>query len=166
MTDTTARFALPLLQPGQAQKEMFHNAAIAGLDLVAQPGVVAAGVDTPPIALEVGQCWIVGSAPTGDWDGQANTLAGWGADGWRFGAPFEGMAEWVIGDALVARFRDGGWAIGTETATVLKLDGDQVVGARQPAIAEPSGGATIAAESRATLASILAALRTHGLIGT
>ena len=26
MTDTeTARWALPLLQPGQAQKEMFHN---------------------------------------------------------------------------------------------------------------------------------------------
>lgn len=32
MTDTSARFALPLILPGQAQKEIFHNEALALLD--------------------------------------------------------------------------------------------------------------------------------------
>ncbi|HEX4695728.1 DUF2793 domain-containing protein [Sphingomonas sp.] len=164
MTDTTPRFAFPLLQAGQAQKEMFHNEAIAGLDLVAQPGVVAAGVDTPPSAPESGQSWIVGTAPTGDWTGQAHKLAGWSLGGWRFIAPVEGMAVWVIADALIARFRDGGWMLGIETAASLNIAGDQVVSERRPAIADPTGGAVIDVESRAALGSVLAALRAHGLI--
>lgn len=164
MTDITPRFALPLLQPGQAQKEMFHNEAIAGFDLIVQAGVVAAGIDTPPTAPESGQSWIVGAAPTGDWAGQANNLAGWSAGGWRFIPPVEGMAVWVIADAVVARFRDGGWVLGAETATSLNIAGNQVVGERRPAIADPTGGTVVDVESRAALASVLAALRTHGLI--
>lgn len=48
MTDTTPRLALPMLQPGQAQKEMFHNEALALLDLATQAVVEAVGVDAPP----------------------------------------------------------------------------------------------------------------------
>jgi hypothetical protein len=29
MADTTPRFALPFILPGQAQKELFHNEALA-----------------------------------------------------------------------------------------------------------------------------------------
>ena len=55
MTDPqTDRFALPLLQPGQAQKEMFHNEALAALDLLIQPAVEAVGVNTPPTAPRIG----------------------------------------------------------------------------------------------------------------
>ena len=75
MSDTeTPRLALPLLQPGQAQKEMGHNEALAALDLIVQPNVVAAGIDTPPTSPESGQCWIVGASPTGAWAGQAGKL--------------------------------------------------------------------------------------------
>lgn len=167
MTDTqTDRFALPLLQPGQAQKEMFHNAALAALDLAVQPAVEAIGLDTPPTAPEPGRSWIIGPAPTGAWSGKAHQLAGWSASGWRFVAPVEGMAAWVIADALTARYRAGAWALGEERAAHLAIGGETVVGPRQAAIADPSGGAAIDAEARAAIAALLAALRAHGLIAT
>jgi hypothetical protein len=162
----TDRFALPLLQPGQAQKEQWHNEAIAALDLIVQPTVVAMGVNTPPSAPESGQSWIIGAAPTGAWTGKAHQLAGWTGGGWRFVAPVEGMAAWVIADALRARYFGGGWVLGEEACAHLVIGGDRVVGPRQAAIAAPSGGSVVDAESRAALGAILTALRTHGLIAT
>lgn len=167
MTDTqTDRFALPLLQPGQAQKEMFHNEAIAALDLLVQPAAEAIGLDTPPTAPESGQSWIVGSSPTGVWAGKAKHLAGSTGGGWRFVAPVEEMAVWVTADAVTARFTSGNWVSGEATCAHLVIGGNRVVGPRQAGIAAPTGGAVIDAESRAALSGILAALRTHGLIAT
>ena len=61
--------------------------------------------------------------------------------------------------------------IGTEASRPLRgsalvLQGDQVVGSRQPAIASPSGGTTTDAEARAAIEQLLSALRQHGLIET
>jgi hypothetical protein len=161
--DSSARWALPLLQPGQAQKEMVHNEAIAGFDLIVQ-AVALAILDAPPSAPESGQSWIVGADPEGDWLGKTDLLAGWTEGGWRFAVPLEGMAIWLISEGLTARFVSGAWTLGEETAANLSIGGVQVVGERQPAIADPLGGSAIDAESRATLIDILAALRAHGLI--
>lgn len=76
------------------------------------------------------------------------------------------MAVWVVADGVTARFVDGDWVLGEEACAHLVIGGDRVVGGRQAAIAGPTGGAVIDAESRATLAAILAALRAHGLIAT
>jgi len=51
-------------------------------------------------------------------------------------------------------------------AGALIVEGQQVVGARRPAIAAPSGGAVIDAETRAVITTILVTLETHGLIGS
>ncbi|MBN8816276.1 MAG: DUF2793 domain-containing protein [Sphingomonas sp.] len=167
MSDTrTDRFSVPLLQPGQAQKEMGHNEAIAALDLIVQAAVETIGDNAPPVAPESGRSWIVGTAPTGAWSGKADHLAGWTGGGWRFVAPVEGMAAWVVADALTARFVAGGWVLGEEACAHLVIGGDRVVGPRQTAIAAPAGGGVIDAESRTALAAILAALRAHGLIAT
>ena len=167
MSDTqTDRWALPLLQPGQAQKEMFHNEAIAALDLIVQPVAEAIGLNAPPTAPESGQSRIIGAAPTGAWSGKAGYLAGWTVGGWRFAVPAEGMAVWVAADALTARFTGGVWVLGEATCAHLVVDGDRVVGPRQAAVVTPSGGAVIDAESRAALAAILDALRAHRLIAT
>ncbi len=160
MIDTTDRFALPLLQPGQAQKEMFHNEALATLDLIAQPAVAAFGVDTPPTAPESGQSLDRRHHSDGRLDGKGGRSGGLVGVGWRFVAPVEGMAVWVAGDALTARYRGGGWTLGEETAAHLAIGGDAVVGPRQAAIAAPSGGTTVDAESRSAIAAILRA-RTH-----
>lgn len=164
MTELSARWALPLLETGQAQKEMFHNEAVAAIDLIVQAVAVSAGSDAPPETPAPGACWIVGEAPTGDWAGMAGRLAGWTAGGWRFVAPVEGMAVWIADRAVMARYRGSGWTIGTIAGDRLVIGGVQVVGERAAAITDPAGGATIDAEARTAIAAILAMARAHGLI--
>lgn len=162
--DVSARWALPLLQPGQAQKEMFHNEALVALDLIAQAAVLSAGDDSPPGDPAEGDCWLVGDSPAGAWAGHAGQLAGWTAGGWRFVVPRDGMTLWIVADGLFARYGDGAWRIGDYPATSVTIAGNRVLGERQGAIANPAGGSVIDAESRAALGAILTALRAHGLI--
>ncbi|TPG19949.1 DUF2793 domain-containing protein [Sphingomonas koreensis] len=164
--ETSARLGLPLLQAGQAQKEMTVNEALTRLDLAVQARVTAIGVDDPPADAEVGDCWIVGAAPTGDWAGMAGALAGWTADGWRFVAPGEGMMAWVTTDAATARYHDGVWELGAVRAERVLIGGRQVLGEQCAAITGAEGGAVIDDGARATVAQILVALRSHGLIAT
>lgn len=162
--ETSARWALPLLQPGQAQKEMFHNEALAALDLLSQAAVLGAGVNSPPDDPAEGACWLVGDSPDGAWAGHPGQLAGWTAGGWRFVAPRDGMTAWVAADGVYALYAEGDWRIGVLPVAMLTVGGSQVVGARQGAIPDPAGGSVIDTESRAALVAILAAIRAHGLI--
>lgn len=146
----TPRLALPLLQPGQAQKEMLVNEAVSRLDIAVQGMVVAAAVDTPPVDPDPGDCWIVGGAPDGDWAGRAYEIAGWTSSGWLFVQPREGMQIWIGSTASVALFTGGVWRSG-ELHGKLFVEGDQVVGPRGGAIAEPSGGSTVDAEARTAI---------------
>jgi hypothetical protein len=145
---------------------MTVNEALARLDAAVQPSAVAGGLDAPPAAPVPGQCWIVGSAPTGGWAGQANALAAWTDDGWRFVAPVDGMTVWVEADALRWRWQGAAWAVGEIVGRSVSIDGVAVVGAQAAAIADPDGGAVIDDEARAAIAAVLAALRSHGLIAT
>src|SRR3546814_21161687 len=77
--ETSTRLALPLLNPGQAQKEMTHNEALTLLDLTLGAFVRDIGVAEPPAAPAIGDCWLIGAAPVGAWAGQAHALAGWTA---------------------------------------------------------------------------------------
>ena len=162
--DATARFALPLLYSGQAQKELFHNEALTLADALIQPCVEAAGVSVPPADPVPGQCWIVGDSPSGAWSEAAGSLALWTAGGWRFAAPREGMTAWVADEGMAARYTGGGWHIGRLAGTRIEIEGEQVVGPREPAIEDPDGGGVVDSEARAAIESILGALRTHGLI--
>lgn len=166
MIETSARQKLPLMAAGQSQKEIVHNEALLLADLLLAPVAESLGLNAPPAAPALGACWIVGAAPTGDWAGQAGALAGWTTAGWRFAAPFEGLHVWLRGAGLWAVRGASGWTSGTVAAGALAIGGQQVVGTRRPAIADPSGGATVDAEARAGLASVLAAMRQHGLIAT
>lgn len=152
---TTPRLALPLLQPGQAQKELYHNEALALLDLIV-PGVVRAVASAPPLDPPLGDAWIVAPDARGAWQDQAGAIAGWTGGGWRFVAPREGTALWLAEPGVPARFRSGAWAIGAGA----------LLGAAAPPIAAPNGGATIDAEARATLAALLAGLAALGIIAT
>ena len=165
MTDT-ARLKLPLLAAAQAQKEMTHNEALTLLDAAVQATVVAVAPASIPATPVPGQCWIVGTGATGAWAGHDGALATWMAGGWRFVAPFLGMAVWSLADNAPARRMSFGWYTGAVMGRWLEVDGAQVVSGRRPAIADPAGGATIDVESRATLVTILGALRGHGLIYT
>jgi len=163
MSDATDRFALPFIQPGQAQKELFHNEALARIDALLEPLVEAVALDDPPSAPVAGQCWVVGAAPTGVWAGQAAAIAAWGDGGWRFVAPLAGTTVWSRADGLSARFDGSHWIIGEIAAARIMVGGVQVVGAQQSAVAPPSGGAVIDAEARTAIAAMLAVLKSHGL---
>lgn len=143
----SARLALPLLQPGQAQKELYHNEALALLDIAAQAVVEAVGLGTPPIAPTPGACWVVGVG-SGEWEGQSGTIAGWTSGGWRFVPPRRGFAVWSIADSAIARFDGAAWR--TEPGPGV-------------AIPDPTGGATVDTQAREAIAAILAELRRHAL---
>ncbi len=162
--DTTARFALPLLHAGQAQKELDHNEALAAIDLLVHATVLAMHVDIPPVDPAQGACWIVGPAPVGAWAGRTGALAGWTQGGWRFVAPREGMTIWVAADGVAARHVDGAWTIGQVRASGVYVEGERVLGSRQSGVSDPAGGAVVDVEARAALAALLAGLRNHGII--
>jgi len=160
----TARLALPLLQPGQAQKEATHNEALTLLDLAVQASVTAVGTNVPPVAPTAGAAWIVGTAPTGGWAGQARAIAGWTTSGWRFLVPHEGMTVWSVADGQTARFGAGTWTLGVLAGSRVSIGGVDVVGARRAAVTDPVGGTIVDTQSRAAIGAILAVLRGHGLI--
>ncbi|MEG3089133.1 DUF2793 domain-containing protein [Sphingomonas sp. PB4P5] len=164
MSDTTARLGLPMIRPGQAQKELSHNEALAVIDLLIGAQASAFGLNTPPTAPAPGAAWVVGSAPLGAWAGKAGQVAGWTEGGWRFVAPVESLVVWIVEAAVIARFSGGAWVVGELTGSRVVIDGVRVVGARQPAVASPSGGTTVDTQARAALAALLTAVRAHGLI--
>ncbi|MEC3949772.1 DUF2793 domain-containing protein [Sphingobium sp. HWE2-09] len=164
--DMTPRWALPLLFAGQAQKEVFHNEALTLVDALLHGRVESADLASPPGAPTIGQCWIVADGASGDWAGRADAIALWSEGGWRFVAPRAGLRLFV-GDRDHALFHDGTqWRACPIRGDGLYIDDERVVGPRMAAIAAPAGGSVIDAEARSTVAGILAALRTHGLIET
>jgi hypothetical protein len=69
---TIPRLALPYILNQQAQKEVTHAAGLNRLDALVQPVVQQVSLNTPPGSPADGQCWIIGTTPTGAWAGQAN----------------------------------------------------------------------------------------------
>lgn len=159
----TDRLKLPLLAAAQAQKEVTHNEALALADIAVQAVVQAVAPASVPASPVIGQCWIVGLAPTGAWLGHPGAIAAWTSGGWRFVAPFEGMQAWSIADGVTVRRGATLWTSGAITAANLSIGGQQVVGARAVRVTAPAGGATIDSQARTAITALIAGLETHGL---
>ena len=165
-TETTPRLALPYLQPGQAQKELFHNEALTRIDLTLQGAAETLDDTDPPADPDIGNVWIVGEQATGAWAGFDRQIAGWTSGGWRFITPRVGMQMWIADQSCFATFDGTEWQLGDLRGRRLVIEGVQVVGNQQGAIAVPVGGVTIDAEARATISAILSALKQHGLLAS
>ena len=164
MAELSDRFALPFLVPGQAQKEMFHNAALARIDAALHPAVEEGPRTEPPVLPEAGSCWIVAAGATGAWSGEEDALACPGEGGWRFVAPVPGMLVWNKAAGHWIHWDGIAWSAGGLPATALVIAGQTVVGPRLETIASPSGGTIIDTEARIALDSVIATLKSHGLI--
>ncbi|HYE28991.1 MAG TPA: DUF2793 domain-containing protein [Allosphingosinicella sp.] len=164
MAETTPRFALPFILPGQAQKELFHNEALTRIDLALHPAVEDAPLSAPPAGPDEGQCWIVAPSATGEWSGRDDMLAMWSEGGWRFVAPVPGTTAWNKTAGLPLLWDGAIWREGDLACARLLVGGVQVVGARQPGVPSPSGGTIIDEEARAAINALTAALMSHGLI--
>ena len=164
MTELSARFALPFLIPGQAQKEMFHNEALAAIDAALHAAVEEGPRTDPPALPEPGQSWIAAPGAADAWAGQDDRLASFTEGGWRFVRPVPGMSVWNKEAGLWIHWNGSAWSDGRLPASALFVDGVQVVGQRLETIASPSGGTIIDAEARAALEAVIATLKSHGLI--
>jgi hypothetical protein len=165
-SDATPRWALPNLFAGQAQKELFHNEALARIDMLLHGQVESADEGTPPLSPGEGQCWIIAAGATGSWLGREGSVACWTDGGWRYAQPRAGLVLWVADRGHVMQFDGHGWADGAVRSDGLYAGGLRVVGTRRPAIDNPVGGGSIDSEARSSIAAILSAMRDHGLIET
>ncbi len=143
----TARWNLPFLAVAQAQKEVTHNEALALIDLLLHPSATAIGTNTPPASPAIGECWLLGSAPTGAWSGRAGQIAGWTSGGWRFILPRPMMRIHNSADGQIWQLAPSGWAAA-------------------PIVSPPTGGTVIDSESRVVLAALIAALAGQGILQT
>ncbi len=164
MTETSARFALPFILPGQAQKEAFHNEALALVDAALHASVGWDPTTDIPTDPEPGESWIVGAGAADPWAGRANNLATWTDGGWRFTAPVPGMTVWNVDAGYWLYWSGAAWSAGEWPVSAVTVGGQQVVGPRLETVPSPSGGTIIDAEARAAVEALIVALRTHGLI--
>lgn len=163
MTERSARFDLPFILPGQAQKELFHNEALAALDGLVHTAVAGAAA-TPPTGPADGEAWIVAAGAGGEWAGRSGAIALHTAGGWRFVGPAAGMSVWDEAAGFARRWTGTGWSNGALPVAGIEIGGAQVVGSRQPDVPSPSGGTIIDAEARAAIGALIVTLKSHGLI--
>jgi hypothetical protein len=105
---------------------------------------IAGVANDPPSDTADGDCWLVDTAPSGDWAGHSGELAVRQAGAWLFVRPRAGMRVFDSSTGHDIRFVDA-WQ-------------------RPARPAAPSGGATIDAEGRAALSALVEALSLAGVL--
>lgn len=159
----TDRFALPLIDTGQAQKDITHNEAIAALDALLHLAVRSRSLATPPAAPTTGDAWIVPATASGAWTGRADAIAVAETGGWRFVGSRAGMLAWIADEGLWARF-EAGWQADAWPVAALQVGARRLFAAPAAAVTGPTGGVTVDTQARATLTALLAALHDQGVI--
>lgn len=140
---TSPRFGLPLLFPGQAQKEAFVNEALALADALLHCAVEGEA-GSPPASPIDGSAWLVAAGSTGEWLGKDGMIASRQFGNWLYVAPRDGMRVFnrLTGQNLIY-FK--AWNIAA-------------------APSEPSGGQVVDSEARAAILELIAALRVAGVL--
>ena len=105
MTQTSPRHALPYILPGQAQKHITHNAAVAALDSLVQASV-RSRTSTEPDTAEAGDSYL---QPNPAWHGNAGELSVHDGFGWTNTLPSTGMRVWCEDESALLVFHEGEW---------------------------------------------------------
>lgn len=119
---STPDYGIPLLYQQQESPEVTLNEALFALQLLSGIGVIGV-LNTPPASPTEGDCYVVGTSPTGAWVGRANCIVGRYDGGWIFvpgfntagtaitpGARHEGMHVWRMDTNAVYRWNGSAWA--------------------------------------------------------
>lgn len=88
------------------------DANLVMLGAVVGLSVISRSLDTPPGSPANGDRYIVGSAPTGAWSGQAGKVTLWIDGSWRFYTPATGWLAWVQGENKLSVHNAGAWSAG------------------------------------------------------
>ncbi|MDE3016916.1 MAG: DUF2793 domain-containing protein [Pseudomonadota bacterium] len=105
---TTTHLGITLVEQSQAQKEVTVNEALTRIDAVLNSGAKSRTTDTPPASPASGDLYIVGSAPTGAWTGQAGQIVYYDQL-WQFIVPGAGMTLWVDDESLGYTYNGTSW---------------------------------------------------------
>lgn len=108
MPNTTNRVLLPYILQSQSQKEVTHNASLDMIDALLQAACVSTGTNTPPGSPVAGDCYVIGSAPTGAWAGQAKKFTFY-TTGWNFITPWEGLTVWANDTNTLTTYDGTNW---------------------------------------------------------
>lgn len=108
MTDT-AQFALPLLQPSQAQKHVTVNEALLRLDAMAELILQSRSLGTPPAQPAEGAAYALPASPAGAWEGQSGRIALFLSGGWVFIPPRRGWRAWIADEDVPALHDGAAW---------------------------------------------------------
>ncbi len=134
----TTHFQLPLLYPGQAQKEFFVNEAFALIDAVLNRSVKGIAV-APPASPPAGEAWLAGAGAQGEWAGFDDHICIFFGEAWHFVAPRPGLSAFNESTGARIFFSDA-WLEASEPSA-------------------PTGGATVDTEARAAIAALVEALQ-------
>ena len=170
MTDT-AKLALPLLAPSQAQKHVTVNDALLRLDAAVQMTALSRSVSTPPGTVTDGALYLVPAGAVNAWAGQDGRIAVGQNGGWVFLDPRAGWRVWVDdeGEALL---HDGtGWVLALAVSAggagfalrVHEFDHALTAGASSATTAEIPANAVVFGVSGRVLADIGGTLATWRL---
>lgn len=109
MSDTSARLALPLIQPSQAQKHVTHNEALLILDVATQLVVQSFDAVMPPTSPQEGTLYALDSNSEGVWADHGGKLALWWDNRWWFFQPQDGWRAGLAGSTQVYVRQGGVW---------------------------------------------------------
>lgn len=144
----TPHFPLPYLFASQAGKEITHNEALLLIDLLLHRRVLSVGGNPANLPEPTeGQAWIIATNATGDWAARDGQIALFGAGGWRFIAPPDGMILWVESTQCWMRREGQVWQMPPQVPVI-------------PANANQDDGARIA------ISAVITALSGWGLLTT
>lgn len=142
-SSSTPHLRLPMLVPGQAQKEFFVNQALGILDALQSRGV-SGSLSAPPALAAEGDAFRVESPATQAWQGRDDHLAVRIGGAWHFVAPQEGMCIFDKAAGYILVFRSG-WQ-------------------NADAPPEPVGGTAIDTQARAAINQLVQVLKAIGIL--
>jgi hypothetical protein len=158
----TPRLALPLIAPGQSQKDVTHNEALLALDQMITLVVASRSLAAPPANPALGEIQIVAAAAAVAWGHPAGTLVQWLGAGWQASPPRDGQIALLADEGLMLVHRAGWQALWPVAG--LAIGGRSVLTAVPAAISAPAGGSTVDSQARASLSALLQALQQQGIL--
>lgn len=105
----TQNLQLPLVQPGQAQKHVTVNEALARLDGLVQLKILSVTTTVPPTQVIDGAAYAVPVGAASSWSGQDGKIAIASNGGWVFIEPKQGWRAWIADEGVFAIFAGGSW---------------------------------------------------------
>lgn len=116
----TPRLNLPYIVQSQAAKEVTHNVALNGLDLLVQAAVLDRDLAAPPGGPAQGDAYLVAADATGAWAGRQGQVAAWYGTAWIFAPPAAGFIAYVRDEGILLVHDGMAWV---SLAQALALDG-------------------------------------------